>query len=677
MKRRPRIGGGLSRIALLATACQLCVAPAVAAEDAGGRSVFATGAGNRALGLGGAFAAVADDPSAPIWNPGGLGWAERKQFAGTHSDLIGLGFSEQFVGLLLPHHRFGTFALTVRRFAVDGIERRDDRGALAGEEMTDAETELGLGYGRALGANLAVGALVKLQRQSLAGYSDSGLGLDLGLVARPLPLLGWRDDAGHLTCGFAVRNLVEPTLRLDLESVPDPSAWRGGLAWRGPLGPHLAVLVSADYEKTAGMEARLHAGAEATLFETLSLRAGSCAGVLTAGLGARRSGLGFDYQYEDNRLAAIHRFGISLAYGRTVDESRREDRLAAAAALQKELNVAFESRAREQSLAVIGQAQAALADRQWDRAIELAASLSVLDPRNDEAARLQAAAWRGRAEAEVAAGDLASAMLSFDRALAAAPADSAAAAGLTRVRLASAERADRSRELRARFEAALDAFARDDLAAAQLGFAEVLAANPDDAEATAMLARTRELSERRVAAAINDVTALLAADRLDEAAARLAAARAQVSDESRLAPLKARLEARRAALARAAAAAPALAPSTPVPAAKPVPSAARQREIAELYERGAQAYAARRVQDAIRFWEMVWGADPSYPGVAEHLVEEYLALGMDAFATGDPARAAEYWGQAVHVAPQDTRAQGYLARAREQLSTMQRLGGTR
>ena len=61
-------------------ACAACVLAALAsapvaraADDGGTRSIFASGAGNRALALGGAFVGLADDASAMIWNPGGLG----------------------------------------------------------------------------------------------------------------------------------------------------------------------------------------------------------------------------------------------------------------------------------------------------------------------------------------------------------------------------------------------------------------------------------------------------------------------------------------------------------------------------------------------------------------------------------------------------------------------------
>ena len=65
---------------LLLIAAWLVVAAGstLAGDDGGGRSVFATGAGNRALALGGAYAGIADDASATIWNPAGLGLLTRK-----------------------------------------------------------------------------------------------------------------------------------------------------------------------------------------------------------------------------------------------------------------------------------------------------------------------------------------------------------------------------------------------------------------------------------------------------------------------------------------------------------------------------------------------------------------------------------------------------------------------
>ena len=108
----------------------LVAVPAAAMDDGGGRSVFATGAGNRSLAMGGAFCAVADDASAVIYNPAGLGLIARKELQASQTTLFGLGFNEQYASFVLPHWRLGTASLTWRRFGVDGIEGRDERGFL-------------------------------------------------------------------------------------------------------------------------------------------------------------------------------------------------------------------------------------------------------------------------------------------------------------------------------------------------------------------------------------------------------------------------------------------------------------------------------------------------------------------------------------------------------------------
>ncbi len=408
------------------TAIVLCgfASTGLALDDGGGRSVFSTGAGNRALGLGGAFCAVSDDASAAIWNPGGLGWLERKEMQATQTTLFGLGFNEQFAALVLPDYRWGTPSLTFRRFGVDGIENRDDRGVLLDDDLQDTELEVGLGFGRTVGSAVSVGGVVKMQRQSLAGYSGSGFGVDVGLLARPMT---------GLSLGVSVRNLVEPKIRLDLDDVPDPTALRGGVAYRRGVGESVVLLASLDVEKTNDMDSRLHGGVQAELYDLLALRAGSDAGNLTAGASVDWRGLGVDYQFEDNPLGQIHRFGLALTFGPSVQESRRRAQEADAAALQAKLDAAFAARAQEQAARLAQDARTALAGSRWDEAIEIAATLQVLAPDHPDIASLSAAAWIGQGGACEAAADLSGAAIAYARALDASPHDGTAAAGLGRV----------------------------------------------------------------------------------------------------------------------------------------------------------------------------------------------------------------------------------------------------
>jgi len=182
--------------ALAALSMALFAPSAFAAEDAGTRSIFASGAGNRALGMGGAFAGVADDASAMIWNPGGLAQLQRLEVQATHA-AYDLGSREEYVAAVMPDWRWGTAGLSVRYFGIDGIESRDDGNALGGANLSDTEMEIGLGYGRPLSRSLSLGGTVKLQRQSLAGFSGSALGADIGVLGRvpsgPLAHAGWME----------------------------------------------------------------------------------------------------------------------------------------------------------------------------------------------------------------------------------------------------------------------------------------------------------------------------------------------------------------------------------------------------------------------------------------------------------------------------------------------------
>src|SRR5688572_23150915 len=97
------------RVAILAlVAAVLAMVPAMAraVEDGGTQSVFAIGAGNRALGMGSAFVATADDASALLWNPGGLGALRRGELQAVQTGDLGAGFHETYASVAMPNWRW-------------------------------------------------------------------------------------------------------------------------------------------------------------------------------------------------------------------------------------------------------------------------------------------------------------------------------------------------------------------------------------------------------------------------------------------------------------------------------------------------------------------------------------------------------------------------------------------
>jgi len=86
-KRVPPVLHRFARAIALVTALMALAGNAGATKYAG--AFMENGGGARALGMGGAFTAVADDPSTTFWNPAGLASAEKREILLMHSERFG------------------------------------------------------------------------------------------------------------------------------------------------------------------------------------------------------------------------------------------------------------------------------------------------------------------------------------------------------------------------------------------------------------------------------------------------------------------------------------------------------------------------------------------------------------------------------------------------------------
>jgi tetratricopeptide (TPR) repeat protein len=676
MGRAPRIAICTALVVLVSL-----VSPALlfAGDDGGGRSVFAIGAGNRALGLGGAFAGIANDASAPLWNPGGLGLVQRTEIQGSQTSYYGLGIDEQYASFVIPSWRWGVASATFRHFGVGDIERRDDRNVLLEEELSNHETEFSLGYGRKLGDSWSVGGVVKLRHQSLAGFSDSGTGVDLGVVVQPLSALGFRGrHERRLSLGVSVRNVVEPKVRLSNENVPDPTALRVGTAYYFQVLGNRTVLAAVDVEQTRGMDTRLHVGMEMWFHPMLTLRVGANDGMFTAGSGIGWRGVTLNYAYETNPLGNVHRMGLAFSFGPTVEQRRCAAIEARENELQARLAEAFEKRQNERISGLLAEADVLMQEGDFDEALGKLAVVATLQPGQAGALSRQSRCLTeigARLESE---GGYAAAAVSYAQALSISPDDAEALSGYQRCRAESDRQAERTQEIRRHFDTALDAFGQGRLLEAKRGFQAVLRTAPEDTEAATMLKRTQDAIDYRAAELLEEAERLIVWGQLGEA-------RAHIDDVRTLRPDARGLAAAEASLKRAKAAADQPPPppgaetgTTAQPGASDGServSDEQWRELEHLYESGVEAMSQRRSEDAIRYFELVWSVSPGYQRVSDHLTREYLMRGMEFFADGKLDKAVEYWENARRVDPTDERVIGYLSRAREQVARTQQILG--
>ena len=146
------------------------------------------GVGPRAIGMGGAFTATADDITAMYWNPGGLARTFASEAFFNHVNWFAdirfdyAGFSTQVPGM-------GTLGAFVSVLSMDEMEVRTiERPEGTGELFTAGALAIGLGYARNLTDDFAIGFNVKYVRENIWNETAAGIGIDVGTIYR-IPIL--------------------------------------------------------------------------------------------------------------------------------------------------------------------------------------------------------------------------------------------------------------------------------------------------------------------------------------------------------------------------------------------------------------------------------------------------------------------------------------------------------
>lgn len=279
----------------------------------------------RPLALGGAYTGIADDATAPFWNASGLAQIQRYDAVTYFSQLgddarIGSG------ALALPTARFGTFSFNYVGLQSGSFRRRDASNRDLGTFENNA-TAMMLSQGFAVSTRWSAGYSLKSIRESIAGFSDTGYGADIGLLYRPHPL--WQ-------AGFAVQNLIRPSLRLRDSSETLPMQMRLG----GRFDPVSRVTLALDGAITQDRAPDVSAGVEWRAVDPLALRFGANEREITAGVGISLGGAGLNYAFGfpngravRDELGTSHRFSLHLRFGRNVmagsyrDLARRREAL--------------------------------------------------------------------------------------------------------------------------------------------------------------------------------------------------------------------------------------------------------------------------------------------------------------------------------------------------------------
>jgi len=258
--------------------------------------------GARPLGLGGAFAGVANDANAIYWNPAGLPILQRQEITSMYGNLFGLGLKNSYLGYILPvgdNHAVG----------VDWMYY-----GFGDEEFSYSQNKFNISYGLRLHRMLSIGINGKFLDQDMSLDNTSrgsarGFGFNFGVLFSPINNLNL-GITGHDVGGTSVK------YDNDISEEIFSQRFRFGIAYQ----PFEGLLLASDIDD------RFHFGTEYWLFNVLALRAGvqkalkkmsdySRSMIFSGGLGLKYRFLQFDYAIEsDPELTNTHRFSLTFSY---------------------------------------------------------------------------------------------------------------------------------------------------------------------------------------------------------------------------------------------------------------------------------------------------------------------------------------------------------------------------
>jgi hypothetical protein len=278
-----------------------CVSLAVLLTAASAHAQTFETVGTRALGMGGAFVAVADDATAVYWNPAGLAnsaifdlplqrASTNTPFPQQQPTAQGAGWraTTTFFGFALPSFGVSYLRTRVQQAAapIAGLSdgRKTDRPGMAALSSL-ATDQVGVTLLQTLFANLVAGTTLKLARGSFATALVPAASLSASLdQAAELPAsaatrfdldVGVLAFGGPFRVGVTGRNLLEPDFGPDAGTVAGrmPRQVRLGIAVTpgfvvnrtAASQPSLTIAVDADLTRTTlvtGEERHVAAGVE-------------------------------------------------------------------------------------------------------------------------------------------------------------------------------------------------------------------------------------------------------------------------------------------------------------------------------------------------------------------------------------------------------------------------------
>lgn len=300
--------------------------------------------GARAVGMGGAFVAVANDATAIFWNPAGIARLTKTEIILIHTQWLA-GTSFDFVGFILPLGTFGTLGVSITSLSMGEMKVRTvfyPEGT--GEKYGAGDVAIGLSYARNLTDRFSIGFNGKYIQQHIWHMSSSAFAVDIGTL--------FTTQFNGMKIGMSISNFGT-NMQLDGKDTminydPDPVKYgnndripahmqtdkfslpllfRVGVAMDILKGKRNRMTLAIDAVHPNDNTENLNLGVEHVFNNMIFLRIGyknlftkDGEEGLTAGAGMKyrligNTSLKIDFSYQDfGRLNNVHRFSMGLEF---------------------------------------------------------------------------------------------------------------------------------------------------------------------------------------------------------------------------------------------------------------------------------------------------------------------------------------------------------------------------
>jgi len=296
------------------------------AQDGGTEYNFTgLGFGARAIGIGQAFTALANDPTAVFWNPAGLEYINQQSATFFHTTLFE-GVQYDFLGYAYPTLELGSFGIGIARLGVSDIDGRFFDQAPSNIFSHD-EYQAFFSYAKKLPYNITPGVTIRWIRNGWGDYgigetADVGIGADLGLMYRP----DWIGSAliQDWSFGLKVHNLFAPQIGEGDEIDKLPLITKIGILKKIHFGQIGSIDVMFDLNHSQQRDLKFHFGSEYSFQDMGKVRLGYNGATLAFGAGAKYNMFEIDYgcgmmEFSDI-FSATHRVSVTVNFGETRDD---------------------------------------------------------------------------------------------------------------------------------------------------------------------------------------------------------------------------------------------------------------------------------------------------------------------------------------------------------------------